>query len=53
MTKREQQDVLVDIMMEINILGSRAFNRKNKKDIEILESMNNRVVYLWGMLDTE
>ena len=53
MNKQEKQDVLSDIMVELNLLGDRAFNRKDTRDLKLLEVINNRVVYLWGDLDND
>lgn len=51
MTKQNHQDILTDIMLELNLLGNFAFQRDDMKSIKLIETINNRVVYLWGELD--
>jgi hypothetical protein len=51
MTKQQQQDILSDIMIELNLVGDIAFNRDDKKTLQLLDTVNNRLVYLWGSLE--
>ena len=51
MTNKERQDVLTDIMVDLNAVGDVAFKRSDRQILQMLEIINNRVVYLWGDLD--
>ena len=51
MTNKERQDVLTDIMVDLNAVGDVAFKRSDKQILQMLEIINNRVIYLWGDLD--
>lgn len=47
MTKQNKQDILTDMMIELNLLGDIAFHRDDQKSMRLIETLNNRVIYLW------
>lgn len=53
MTKQQKQDVLTDIMVDLNAIGDVAFKHNDKQTLQMLEIVNNRVIYLWGDLDND
>lgn len=53
MTNEERKDVLTDIMVDLNAVGDVAFKHSDKQTLQMLEIINNRVVYLWGDLDVD
>ena len=53
MTKQQKQDVLTDAMIEINLIGDIAMRTNNRKLANLVDVLNNRLVYLWGDLDLD